>query len=242
METLDLTLPTPEENLACDEALLRLSERDGSGEVLRFWEPRRHFIVLGLSNSHRTEIRFRDARTREIPVLRRCSGGGAVLQGPGCLNFALVLRIQHPSPLEKISASNHFILERHRGTLEKLLGRPVSIQGCTDLTLGSMKFSGNSQRRGRDWLLFHGTFLLRFDLDLIESLLEFPSRPPAYRRGRSHSRFLTNLPLSSEQIKQALREAWGANGTAAAAPTEEIAQLLESRYSRPDWNLRVIVS
>lgn len=254
METLDLTLPTPEENLACDEALLRRAEQNGFGEVLRFWEPRQHFIVLGLSNSHRTETRFQEARTREIPVLRRCSGGGTVLQGPGCLNFALVLRIRKPGPLEEISATNRFILERHREVLEKLLapldnprlrptglGHPVSIRGCTDLTLGSMKFSGNSQRRGRDWLLFHGTFLLQFDLGLMESLLELPSRPPAYRSGRSHSQFLTNLPFSSEQIKQALREAWGANGTA-AAPTQEIAQLVESRYSRPDWNLRIIVS
>ena len=242
METLDLTLPTPEENLACDEALLRRSERDGFGETLRFWEPRRHFIVLGLSNSHRTETRFPNARARQIPVLRRVSGGGAVLQGPGCLNFALVLRIRKPGPLETITAANRFILERHSETVEKLLGRPVSIRGWTDLTLGDLKFSGNSQRRGRDWLLFHGTFLLQFDLGFMENLLEMPSHPPPYREGRSHSRFLTNLPLSSERLKEALQKAWGANGTTPAAPTEEISLLVENRYSRPDWNLRTIVS
>lgn len=242
METLDLTLPTPEENLACDEALLRRCERDGSEEVLRFWEPRRHFVVLGLSNSHQTETRLKNCRQLGIPLLRRCSGGGTVLQGPGCLNFALVLRIQRPSPLETISAANRFILERHREALEKPLGRPVSVQGCTDLALGNLKFSGNSQRRGRGWLLFHGTFLLRFDLSLMEQLLAFPSRPPGYRRGRSHSRFLTNLPLSSGQLKQALREAWNADGRPASLPGEEISHLLESRYSRSDWNLRIIVS
>ena len=238
MRTLDLTLPTPQENLACDEALLRRCEQDGSGEVLRFWEPRRHFIVLGLSNSHRTETCLREAQARDIPVLRRCSGGGAVLQGPGCLNFALVLRVRRPGPLEKISTTNRFILERHREALETLLGRPVSIRGCTDLALGNLKFSGNSQRRGLNWLLFHGTFLLRFDLSQMERLLPFPSRPPAYRRGRSHSRFLTNLPLSPGQLKQALRKSWGAAGGIPTIPREEISSLLESRYSRPDWNLR----
>ena len=238
MRTLDLTLPTPEENLACDEALLRLAERGGSGEVLRFWEPRRHFIVLGISNSHRTETRFRNAQARRVPILRRVSGGGTVLQGPGCLNFALVLRIQKPGPLEKISSTNRFILERHRQALGTLLRRPVEIRGCTDLTLGNLKFSGNSQRRSRDWLLFHGTFLLQLDLDLMEGLLEFPSRPPAYRIGRRHSRFLTNLPLSSKQLKQALREVWDAQETAAAPAPQEITDLLESRYSQPGWNLR----
>ena len=238
MRTLDLTLPTPEENLACDEALLRRAEQDGRGEVLRFWEPRRHFVVLGLSDSHRTETRPRRCRRRGIPVLRRCSGGGAVLQGPGCLNFALVLRIQKPGPLENITAANRFILERHRRSLETLLAHPVGIQGSTDLTIGSLKFSGNSQRRGLNWLLFHGTFLLRLNFSLMEQILAFPSRPPDYRTGREHSHSLANLPLSSEQIKQALREAWGAVESTRAVPRREISQLLKNRYSRPDWNLR----
>ncbi len=238
METLDLTLPTPEENLACDEALLRRCEQGGSGEVLRFWEPRGHFVVLGLSDSHRTETRPRNCRAGAVPLLRRVSGGGAVLQGPGCLNFALVLRIRKPGPLANITSANRSILERHRQALGNLLGRPVSVRGCTDLTLDNLKFSGNSQRRGSHWLLFHGTFLLRFDLSLMERMLPFPSRPPDYREGRSHSRFLINLPLSSAQVKRALRETWGANGTAAAVPTEEIARLVENRYSRKDWNLR----
>lgn len=238
MRTLDLTLPTPEENLACDEALLRRAEQDGSGEVLRFWEPRRHFVVLGLSDSHRTETRPRNCRTRGVPILRRCSGGGAVLQGPGCLNFALILRIRKPGPLENISSTNRFILERHCRALETHLARPVSIQGSTDLALGNLKFSGNSQRRTLNWLLFHGTFLLRFNLSQMESLLAFPSRPPPYRRGRNHSRFLTNLPLSSGQIKKALQEAWDAGEPLRAVPRKEISKLLENRYSRPDWNLR----
>ena len=238
MRTLDLTLSTPEENLACDEALLRRAEQNGSDEVLRFWEPRRHFVVLGLSNSHRTETRPRNCRTQGVPILRRCSGGGAVLQGPGCLNFALILRIRKPGPLENISATNRFIMERHCRALENLLARPVSIQGSTDLTLENLKFSGNSQRRGVHWLLFHGTFLLRFDLSRMESLLAFPSRPPPYRGSRHHSRFLTNLPLSAGQIKKELRKIWNAGEPLRAVPRKEISRLLKNRYSRPDWNLR----
>ena len=238
MRTLDFTLPTPEENLACDEALLRRAERDGSGEVLRFWEPRRHFVVLGLSDSHRTETRLRNCRARAVPILRRCSGGGAVLQGPGCLNYGLVLKIKKPGPLENITATNRFVMEKHRRILEQLLGHPVGIQGSTDLTIGHLKFSGNSQRRGLNWLLFHGTFLLRLDLALMGNLLAFPSRPPIYRSGRDHSRFLANLPLSAEPIKRKLRKVWGAEKPFRTLPREEISQLIESRYSRRDWNLR----
>jgi len=38
VQFLDLTLPTPEENLALDEALLTLAEQTDGSEVLRIWE------------------------------------------------------------------------------------------------------------------------------------------------------------------------------------------------------------
>lgn len=237
MKTLDVTFPTPEENLACDEALLRECERGACGEVLRFWEPLQHFVVLGLSNACRTETRLQEAQTRGIPVFRRCSGGGTVLQGPGCLNYALVLEIRRPGPLENITSTNRFILARHQEALKKLLGRSVDFEGSSDLALDSLKFSGNSQRRGAGWLLFHGTFLLQMDIPLIETVLQPPSRQPAYRKDRTHREFLTNLPASSTQVKQALLEAWKPDGPLNAAP--EIKELIENRYSRDDWNRRI---
>src|SRR2546426_2926796 len=81
MKVFDLALPTPEQNLACDEALLDLCEEDGCEEILRFWEHRKHFVVLGYSNNAATEVNLDAARRDGVPVLRRCSGGGAVLQG-----------------------------------------------------------------------------------------------------------------------------------------------------------------
>src|SRR5215831_6230774 len=86
MELFDFTFATPAENLACDEALLDACERNGSGEVLRFWEPHGYFVVVGYGNSIATEVNLAACEAERIPVLRRCSGGGTVLQGPGCLN------------------------------------------------------------------------------------------------------------------------------------------------------------
>ena len=50
MEYLDLSLPTPAGNLACDEALLDLCETQETLEILRFWESPQHFVVLGYGN------------------------------------------------------------------------------------------------------------------------------------------------------------------------------------------------
>ncbi|MCU0785114.1 MAG: lipoate--protein ligase family protein, partial [Verrucomicrobia bacterium] len=112
MRFLDLTLPTPAGNLACDEALLDWCEAGGDGEVLRFWESPGHFVVVGYANKVATEVNAAACEAREIPVLRRCSGGGTVVQGPGCLNYALILRITADGPTRNISAANQFIMER----------------------------------------------------------------------------------------------------------------------------------
>src|SRR3954467_9041804 len=109
LNLLELTFPTAEENLACDEALLDACEEEGAAEVLRFWEPREYFVVLGYANEARREGDLEFCATRSIRVLRRCTGGGTVLQGPGCLNYTLVLRIGERPELRNISATNEFV-------------------------------------------------------------------------------------------------------------------------------------
>jgi len=236
MQYLDLTLATPAANLACDEALLDACE-DGSGaEVLRFWQPEQCFVVAGYSNEVAREVNVAACRQPALGVFRRCSGGGTVLQGPGCLNYSLVLRMDgHPS-LESISGANRLIMERQRATLAGLLRRPVEVKGCTDLTLGGLKFSGNAQRRKRHALIFHGTFLLHFDLSLMDRFLQMPSRQPDYRAGRAHDRFLMNLDVAASALQDALREAWGAHTTLSDVP--ECQRLIEEKYARDDWNLK----
>ena len=102
MKYLDRTLGTPQENLACDEALLEVCEEGSADEILRFWEPRQHFVVLGYSNKVRAEANLDTCRALDVPILRRCSGGGTVLQGPGSLNYALILRIRRGRPQEPL--------------------------------------------------------------------------------------------------------------------------------------------
>lgn len=210
MELLDFTFQAPEHNLACDEALLELAEEAPGWEALRLWSPHQPFVVLGCSNRAEREVRLEACQKLRLPVLRRCTGGGTVLQGPGCLNFSLVLSVHRDPALRTIAGTNAYILQRHRQIVESLLSQPVQIRGSTDLTLGSLKFSGNAQRRKRVALLYHGTFLLRLDLRLMEQVLPLPSRQPDYRNGRSHRGFLTRLPVEAQALREALVRLWGA--------------------------------
>lgn len=245
---LNWTLPSPEENLACDHALLDWVEAGGSasaagsdpGEILRVWESARPFVVLGYAGRSRDEVTLPAAEAAGLPVLRRISGGGAVLQGSGCLNFALVFRLDGRPVFRSPAATNRWIMERHREALEQSLGRPVTVQGVTDLTLEGRKFSGNSQRRKRNAVLFHGTFLHRRpDFALMERVLPLPNRRPAYRAGRNHSRFLTSLPMKPQAIIALLRDLWGADeAPAAPLPVEPIRALAKDLYGSRAWNFR----
>lgn len=238
MKLLDLSLTTPQENLACDEALLDWSEEDNEEAVLRFWESPRHFVTLGYTDGASSEADLEACRVLDIPILRRCSGGGTVLQGPGCLNYALIMPIAQSGPTSNLSDTNSFIMQRHRDVLSQLLGVLVTSEGFTDLAISGLKFSGNAQRRRRRTLLFHGTFLLDFDLSLIERVLNMPSKQPQYRNTRSHRDFVTNIDVTRDRIKHALQETWGAPRLLETIPHGRIDALANGKYSDDAWNFK----
>jgi lipoate---protein ligase len=235
MHLLDLTFPIPEQNLACDEALLEWCENDTNREILRFWESSQHFVVLGYSNKPDAEVNISSCRDHSIPIFKRCSGGGTVLQGPGCLNYSLILKIDEKN-LRTVTETNRFIMERHQKALEDCIREKVKIQGDTDLTLGDLKFSGNAQRRGRNFLLFHGTFLYSFEIELLEKFLSMPSKQPSYRNNRLHSKFATNLNVDCQEIKETLLDMWKPQKALESLPYEQIEKLSREKYSQQTWN------
>jgi lipoate-protein ligase A len=174
-----------------------------------------------------------------VPVLRRCSGGGTVLQGLGCLNYSVILRIPESGPLQTITGTNEFVLEKNRRALALLVKSPIQWQGQTDLTLNDVKFSGNAQRRKRNFLIFHGTFLLNFDIASIGKFLAMPSQQPDYRRSRAHEEFLMNLNLSPDSVKNALKNEWQATTALQNAPMDLIEELSDTQYSTNEWNFRI---
>ena len=232
MTLLDLTLPSPAENLALEEALLDDAEAGAGREVLRFWESPTPFVVVGYANKIASEVNVAACEAKGIPILRRCSGGGTVVQGPGCLNYAVILRITEAGPTHSISAANQYVMERTRRAFASQTS-DLRVCGHTDLALGNLKFSGNAQRRRKKFLLFHGSLLLNFHLPLISELLNMPSLQPDYRDGRDHDQFIMNLGLATEVVKRALIAEWQA--TEAATPLA-IPPMLLQKYNSADWN------
>ena len=239
MKLLDLTLSSPAENLALDEALLEEAEASGEpAEVLRLWEAADPFVVLGRSSKLAVEVQQDVCERLGVPILRRCSGGGAVLAGPGCLMYAVVLSCERDLSLRMIERAHQFVLGKLAAALRQ--ERPgVKHQGISDLTLGEHKFSGNSLRCKRTHLLYHGTILHRFPLQLIGRCLGRAPREPDYRAGRTHGDFLRNLDLPVEALREALVGAWDIEGPLREWPSLRTAALVRTRYGLDQWNRRL---
>lgn len=236
MKYLELTFADPARNLACDEALLNLFEMEHIDDgLLRLWRPKNYFVVLGHSNRLCAEVKVPECATAGIPILRRVSGGGAVIQGPGCFNYSLILDSQ-AHEVKNIEAGFHYVLERHRQLLGALTSDDVRIDGISDLTVAGRKFSGNAQYRKSRYVLVHGTFLLRFDLSMIDRCLHLPANQPKYRANRAHLDFVVNFALDGDRIRSGLCECWRVNEIFEAIPLNHVERLVEMRYGRESWS------
>jgi lipoate-protein ligase A len=207
LRLLDLTLPSPAENLALDEALLDELDERGGDPMLRFWESDRHFVVLGRSSRLEGDVHVAACEREGVPVLRRASGGGTVLQGPGCLSYAFVLPLDLHPHLATIRSTNRFILDRIVAALQRW-EPAIAFRGISDLAIGGMKVSGNAQRRQRRALLFHGTVLYGMRSDMIARYLKQPARQPDYRQNRPHDAFVRTIDARPDEIKLAIAGAW----------------------------------
>ncbi|HVU89395.1 MAG TPA: lipoate--protein ligase family protein [Pirellulales bacterium] len=252
MFLLDLTLPTATENVALDEALLEEAEaRPGASELLRLWEPPSPLVVIGRSSRPEVEVDLQHCQRLGIPVVRRTSGGAAIITGPGCLMYAVVLSTETRAELKSVDAAHGFVLRRLIEGLKDIA--PVAARcGTSDLAMevasrpagdaqhtahaAAKKFSGNSLRVKRRHLLYHGTLLFDFDLELISRCLKHPPREPDYRQGRPHATFVSNLPATRAQLRAALRNAWQATEPFEDWPRDRTTALVSQKYARDEWN------
>jgi lipoate-protein ligase A len=233
MHRLTITLDTPAENLALDEALLDAAEAAGPAcEFLRLWESPAPVVVLGRSSRVDLEVNSAACAARGISILRRSSGGAAIVLSYACRPEA-----------HGIHAAHGYVLDRLVDALRPHV-KTVARAGTSDLVLADdgdwdavRKFSGNSLRVKRTHFLYHGTLLYNFDLPLVAACLRTPPRQPEYRRAREHGDFVANLSVGRETLEDAVSAAWPTSGELNDWPRARVEQLVRERYRQDDWNL-----
>ncbi len=201
MQVTCWTAPTGDENLAMDESLARTASATGRHQ-LRFWWGGPPAVVMGFSERAEQVADLAACAKHGVDLLKRCTGGGTVLQTGGVLNYSLIT----PAP-------GHLDLKAgYRQGMDVVcailsaFGITGVPHGTSDVAVGDRKISGNAQARRWGALLVHGTLLVEFDYVLAENVLLHPLREPEYRQGRSHRDFLVTLRALGVLADRALIE------------------------------------
>ncbi len=163
-------------NMARDEALLEAVGARRSKPTIRFYEWSEPTVSLGYFQHHH-DFTSMDEPIRSLSVVRRLTGGGAILHDRE-LTYSLAIPLDHvllrggPNRLYEvlhdavIGALACFGATAHRGGEDDDSGAAKGPFFCFarrhryDVLIGSDKVAGSAQRRTRDAVLQHGSIIL----------------------------------------------------------------------------------
>ncbi len=148
-------------------------------------------VVVSRSRDAAREVFLERCAADRVPVVRRPSGGGAVVLGPGVIAASVVAARADRAAFPEVWFRQFG--GALAGALAGLGVAGVTVQGVSDLCLGDRKIAGSSLRLAGGRVLYQVSLLVALDLTLLDRYLPMPPREPHYRRGRTHREFVTTL-------------------------------------------------
>lgn len=148
-------------NMAAEEYFLDRCVDD----VLMFWQ-NVNTIVVGKNQNTLSEIDSDYVKEHGINVVRRLTGGGAMYQDIGNLNFTFICN----NSGEWYSDFSRFTAPVIKA-LSKL-GVNAEASGRNDITVHGRKISGNAQTVRNGKLMHHGTLLFESNVDVLSKALK----------------------------------------------------------------------
>jgi len=235
---LDVEYRNPYRNMSVDEALLIAVDRNIAPNTLRFWR-NLNAVVVGRSQSIEKEVSIEACKKYGTSVVRRFTGGGAVYQDHGNLNWTVVSRRDHP-------------LAKVKGILEvfKVFSRPI-LDGIKTLEIRAefkppnsifvddKKISGMAAHIKREAILCHGTLLVNTDLNRLTSVLKLVKNKVTNLQRELD----TQIPMA--QLKRAIIIGFNSlhnikvnQGKLSRNEIRIIKRLYENKYATEEWNTR----
>ncbi|MDR3265670.1 MAG: lipoate--protein ligase [Synergistaceae bacterium] len=222
-------------NLALEEYLCLRAMRDGS-QFFMLWQNEPSIIVGRFQNTFE-EINAAFVEERDIHVVRRNSGGGAVYHDLGNINYSFVMP----------DSEGDFDFALFTGPIIRALatlGVEAELSGRNDLAIDGKKVSGGAQYRHGGIILHHGTLLYDTDLEVLSQALrvsedKFQSKAVKSVRSRVGN-IISSLPVRIPVAEFQDRLQRGIEGLIPMTPDEaalrEIEALARDKYSTWDWN------
>jgi lipoate-protein ligase A len=247
------------ENMAIDEAVFRLNRPEGLPPTLRFfgWNP--PAVSLGYFQKIFQEINVDFCRREGIDIVRRPTGGKAVLHEHE-LTYSLVAAIDHPlftaDILETYRVISSCIVEalNRLGLAPEMVSQGRSAAGTPlegycfaapskyELLVDGRKICGSAQVRGDGVFLQHGSLLI--DIDPVRAAAAMGIAAAGISGSTTTLREQLGRRIESDELARILRGAFedtlGIQLAEAVLtdPEEALKQeLLAGKYGTDRWNL-----
>jgi len=230
----------PPFNLAAEEYVMKTLNDDE--KRLMLWR-NRPSIIIGKHQNTLEEINSEFVKARNLFVIRRLSGGGAVYHDLGNLNFTFIVRQQEGSNVFDFRKFTEPVIQALRR-----LGVQAKFNSRNDLSIDGKKFSGNAQFIQKGKCLHHGTLLFNTNLDDLEKALRVNNDKIESKGIKSIRSRVTNIlhhtphPVSIENFKQLLINEFIEQGEniqyyrLTMNDQQKIEELANNRYRTWEWN------
>lgn len=234
---IEVTTTDPTFNLALEEYVFEKMPRDQ--EYFLTWR-NDNAIIVGRHQNTAAEINEEFVKEKNIKVVRRLSGGGAVYHDLGNLNFTFIVDAQ---PGQKVDLRK--FCQPIADTLCSL-GANATVDGRNDILIDGKKVSGNAQyvRQGR--VMHHGTILFDSDMSVLgQALIPDPAKASAkgvksVRSRVANVRQCLKQDMTLEEFREALTKSLMAEGYECYELTDAditaIRQIQQGRYGQREWN------
>ena len=254
-------------NMAVDEAVMKASRAGLVPPTIRFYQWSPPGLSLGYFQQTGEEVDSLACRQHKIDVVRRLTGGRAILHDDE-LTYSIVLNEESGLLPENILDSYKVISTGIIGGLRSLgidaeLKSPRVGQGaprgfsaaCFDapswyeVVVKDQKLVGSAQVRRQGVILQHGSIPFTVDADQLFAVLFYPTEEVRDRLKKSFLKKAITInqltaTVTIEELKKALVQSWEScfavqlvAGQLTPEEKEWTAELVESKYSQESWNL-----
>jgi lipoate-protein ligase A len=161
------------------------------------WQPDQVYLVLGRSNEAVKSLIADAVDADKVQVLKRPSGGEAVLLSPNMLVIALKVPLSMVPKAHDVFVIANDIIEE---ALAKEGIQNITSRGISDICIGEQKILGSAIFKKPNSVFYHAVLNISEDVNLIERYLQHPQREPDYRKGRNHLAFVSSIHKESHKV------------------------------------------
>ncbi|WP_309065606.1 lipoate--protein ligase family protein [Microbacterium sp.] len=239
---------SPRMNLALDEVL---TARVGDGRrrpTLRIWEWDQSAVVIGSFQSYRNEVDPEGAARHGFDVVRRISGGGAMLMAAGqIITYSLYVPaalVQGMTFADSYAFLDDWVLQALRS-----VGVNATYQPLNDIASPSGKIGGAAQKRlANGGVLHHATISYDIDGQVMTEVLRIGREKLSDKGTVSAAKRVDPLRTQTgmaradiiERFKDTFRALTGAeDGTISDDEYRDAEALVESKFATDAWLHRV---